>query len=37
MDVMFTVVDVITPEEIAKAQEKADEMGIVLEVRKYIH
>ncbi len=37
MDVMFTVVDVITPEEIAKAQEKADEMGIVLEVREYIH
>ncbi len=37
MEVRFTVVDVITPEEIAKAQEKADAMGIPMDVRKYIH
>ena len=34
--VAFTVVDVITPEEIAAAQEKADELGIPLHVRAYI-
>lgn len=35
--VAFTVVDVITPAEIAAAQAKADELGIVLHVRAYIH
>ena len=34
--VAFTVVDVITPEEIAAAQAKADELGIPLHVRAYI-
>ncbi len=37
MDVLFTVVDVITPEEIAQAQAAADAMGITLDVREYIH
>ncbi len=36
MEVMFTVVDAITPEEIAAAQAKADALGIVLEVREWI-
>ena len=35
-DVAFTVVDVITPEEIQAAQRKADELGIVLHVREFI-
>lgn len=35
-DVMFTVVDVITPEEIAAAQAQADALGIPLQVREYI-
>ena len=35
-EVLFTVVDVITPEEIAAAQKKADELGIPLHVRNYI-
>ena len=35
-EVTFTVVDVITPEEIAAAQAKADELGIPLHVRAYI-
>ena len=35
-EVVFTVVDVITPEEIAAAQAKADELGITLHVREYI-
>ena len=35
-EVIFTVVDVITPEEIAAAQSKADELGIPLHVRAYI-
>lgn len=34
--VLFTVVDVISPEEIAAAQEKADALGIPLSVRAYI-
>ncbi len=34
--VAFTVVDVITAEEIAAAQAKADELGIPLHVRAYI-
>ncbi len=34
--VCFTVVDVIPPEEIQKAQEKADACGIPLHVRNYI-
>ena len=33
--VMFTVVDVITEEEIAKAQQTADSLGIHLRVREY--
>ncbi len=37
LEVMFTVVDVITPEEIAAAKAKADELGIVLEVREWIN
>lgn len=37
MDVLFTVVDVISEEEIAKAQEMADTLGIPMEVREYIH
>lgn len=36
-EVMFTVVDVISPEEITQAQAVADELGIVLDVREYIH
>ena len=35
-NVAFTVVDVITPEEIAEAQAKADAVGIPLHVRAYI-
>ncbi|MBR2088226.1 MAG: TatD family nuclease-associated radical SAM protein [Oscillospiraceae bacterium] len=35
-EVIFTVVDIITPEEIAAAQSKADELGIPLHVRAYI-
>lgn len=35
-EVLFTAVDVITPEEIAKAQKIADAMGIPLRVREYI-
>lgn len=35
-EVAFTVVDVITPDEIAAAQKKADELGIPLHVREYI-
>ncbi|MBQ3258675.1 MAG: radical SAM protein [Oscillospiraceae bacterium] len=35
-DVMFTVVDVISPEEIAQAQAKADAVGIPLDVREYV-
>ena len=35
--VLFTVVDVITPEEIGAARAKAEELGIPLEVREYIH
>ena len=35
-EVAFTVVDVITPEEIAAAQSKADALGIPLHVRAYI-
>ncbi|MBQ9109941.1 MAG: radical SAM protein [Oscillospiraceae bacterium] len=37
MDVLFTVVDVITPEEIVEARKKAEELGIPMEVREYIH
>lgn len=37
VDVLFTVVDVITPEEIEAAREKAEELGIPMEVREYIH
>lgn len=37
MDVLFTVVDVISPEEIAQAQKTADSLGITLDVREYIH
>ncbi len=33
--VMFTVVDVISPDEIAAAQERADALGIPLRVRPY--
>ncbi len=36
-EVLFTVVDVITPEEIARAKEMADALGIPLDVREYIH
>lgn len=35
-DVIFTVVDVISPEEIAAAQQQADALGIPLHVRNYI-
>lgn len=35
-EVLFTVVDVISPEEIAAAQAKADAAGIPLSVRAYI-
>ena len=35
-DVVFTVVDVISAEEIAEAQAQADALGIVLHVRAYI-
>ena len=35
-EVAFTVVDVITPDEIAAAQAKADELGIPLHIRAYI-
>ena len=35
-EVAFTVVDVITPEEIAAAQQQADALGIPLHVRNYI-
>ncbi len=35
--VLFTVVDAITPEEIEAARDKAEELGIPLEVREYIH
>ncbi len=37
MDVLFTVVDVITPEEIAQAQKQADELQIPMDVREWIH
>ncbi len=37
IEVLFTVVDVITPEEITAAQAKADELGITMDVREYIH
>ncbi len=36
MDVAFTVVGVITPEEIQEAQQQADNLGIPLHVREYI-
>lgn len=36
-DVVFTVVDVITEEEIAEARKTADSLGIPLDVREYIH
>ncbi len=35
-EIAFTVVDVITPEEIAAAQQQADALGIPLHVRNYI-
>ena len=35
-ETIFTVVDVITPDEVAAAQKKADELGIPLHVRAYI-
>jgi hypothetical protein len=35
-EVIFTVVDVITPEEITEAQKQADILGIPLHVREYI-
>ena len=35
LNVMFTVVDVISPDEIAAAQAVADSLGIPLRVRKY--
>lgn len=35
-EVIFTVVDVITPDEIAEAQKQADILGIPLHVREYI-
>ena len=35
-ETMFTVVDVISPEEIAAAQAKADVLGIPMHVRRYI-
>lgn len=36
-EVMFTAVDVITPEEIEAARKMADSVGIPMEVRAYIH
>jgi len=36
MEVAFTVVDVISPEEIQEAQQQADILGIPLHVREYI-
>lgn len=35
-EVLFTAVDVISPEEIEKAQQKADALGIPLRIREYI-
>ena len=36
METNFTVVDVISPEEIEKAQKIADDLGIPMHIRKYI-
>ncbi|MBR1898421.1 MAG: TatD family nuclease-associated radical SAM protein [Oscillospiraceae bacterium] len=36
-EIQFTVVSVISPEEIAAAQQQADALGIPLSVREYIH
>lgn len=36
VDTCFTVVDVISPEEIRQAQEMADSLGIPLHIREYI-